>query len=86
MPSKLKLSLGLSEAAAPSNLMILPLKNAVSVPLLTTCNLCDGLVVPIPTFLLVLTANATPPFCIKLNPTLVNVPTEDAPPVLPKYI
>ena len=50
------------------------------------CNLPVGLVVPIPTFLLVSTASATPPFCIKLNPTLVNVPTEDAPPVLPKYI
>ena len=40
----------------------------------------------IPTFLEVSIASAAPPFCIKLNPTLVNVPTEDAPPVFPKYI
>ena len=62
------------------------LAETVPADAVNTFNLPSGVVVPIPTFLLVSTASAAPPFCIKLNPTLVNVPTEDAPPVLPKYI
>ena len=53
VPSKLKLSLGLCADAAPSNLIILPLKNAVAVEsealLLSTCNIWVGLACPTPT-------------------------------------